>query len=104
MIRTDLSIDTSEKLSSYSTLLNLSKPFCDNSSFVDSNTTISVRLPLEDPFNLNGLPIIGLVNQSPHFVFIHGSPLRFHGFESILRNLGSPSLPHSSQVRHGLVT
>ena len=30
----------------------MSKTFCDNSSFVDSITTISVRLPLEDPFIL----------------------------------------------------
>src|SRR3954469_17095788 len=59
MIWTDLSIDTSEKLLIVVNTLNLSKTFCDNSSFLDSNTTINVRLPLEDPFNLNDLPNIG---------------------------------------------
>src|SRR3990170_1445572 len=80
MIRSDLSIATGESLIVVNTL-NLSKTFCDKSSFVDSNTTISVHLPLEDPFILNGLPIIGQVNQSPHFVLIHGSHLRFHGLK-----------------------
>ena len=61
--------------------LTLSKTFCDNSSFVDSNTTISVRLPLEDPFILNDSPIIGQVNQSPYIVLIHGSHLRFYGLK-----------------------
>ena len=37
------------------------------------NTTISVRLPLEDPFIFNDSSIIGQVNQSPYFVLIHGS-------------------------------
>src|SRR3954470_15871585 len=81
MIRTDLSIDTSEKTFIVVNTLNLSKTFCDNSSFVDSNTTINVCLPLEDPFNLNGSPIIGQVNQSPNFVLKHGSYLRFHGLK-----------------------
>ena len=45
-----LSIDTSEKISLYSTPWTCQKTFHNKSSFVDSNTTISVRLPLEDPF------------------------------------------------------
>src|SRR3954465_12617123 len=81
MIWTDLSIDTSEKLLIVVNILNLSKTFCDNSSFVDSNTTISVRLPLEDPFIFYGSPIIGQVNQSPNFVLIYGSHLRFYGLK-----------------------
>src|SRR3954462_4029367 len=81
MIRTDLSIDMSEKTFIVVNTLNLSKTFCDNYSFVDSNTTISVRLPLEDPFIFYGLPIIGQIHQSPYFVLIHGSYLRFHGLK-----------------------
>jgi hypothetical protein len=57
--------------------LNLSKIFRDKSSFVDSNFTISVSLLLEDPFIFNGLPIIGQIHQSPHFVL--QSQLESHG-------------------------
>ena len=61
--------------------LNLSKTYYDNSSFVDSNTTINIRLPLEDTFIFYGLPIIGQVNRIPYFVLINGSHLRFHGIK-----------------------
>ena len=60
------------------------KTFRNKLSLVDSNTTINVRLPLEDPFIFYGLPIIGQVNQSPHFALIHGSYLRFHGLKPFI--------------------
>ena len=63
----------------HSQTLEFVETFCAKSSFVDSHITIIIRLLLEDPFILHGLPIIGQVNQSSHFVLIHGSHLRFHG-------------------------
>src|SRR3954466_12059369 len=80
MIRTDLSIATGEGLIVVNPL-NLSKTLCDKSSFVDSNITVGVSLLLKDPLVLYCLPTFGQVNQSPYFVFIHGSHLRFHGLQ-----------------------
>src|SRR3990170_5908725 len=103
MIRSDLSIATGESLIVVNSL-NLSKTFCDKSSFVDSNITISVSLLLEDPFILYGSPIIGQVHQSLHFVLIHGSYLRFHGLKPFIGIWAHHSFFIVRRFAFGLIT
>jgi hypothetical protein len=50
--------------------LNLSKTFCDKSSFVDGYITVRVSLFLKDPFILNGLAVAENIYQGQYLVVI----------------------------------
>ena len=79
--------------------MNLLKAFHHQSSLIDVNISILVRLFLETPLTIDRSHTIDWINQVSNLIIVHGFNFGFHGSKPFLR----VRFHHCFCVSHGLI-